>query len=226
MKVKKTTIIGLFAVLAIFTSAMMVIQAKSGNEFDNYLRANGWTLDEYKRRINRGDFSEEEGVNLEQVMYVSYLHTFNLTELKEKSELVIHGVIESSVVDANFDPNGIELPDVYTKFTIKIKDVLKGSHTEDTIIVTQRGGTYNEATFRVKDDPLMTKGDEVVLYLAYSPLTESYMIIGGPQGRYQIQDGKLYHISELDKSIGFVTTKLHVYGADAKQLRNALSISP
>lgn len=223
---KKNTIIGLLAVLAIFTSAIMVIQARSGNGFENYLSANGWTLNEFKRRINRGDFCEEEGVNLEQVMYISYLRTFNLTELNEKSELVIHGVIESSVVDADFDSKGIELPDVYTRFNIKVKDVLKGNHTEDTIIVTQRGGTYKEATFRVKDDPLMKKGDEVILYLSYSPLTESYMIIGGPQGRYQIQDGKLYHISELDESIEFVTPKLHVNGADVKNLRHALSISP
>jgi hypothetical protein len=224
MKVKKTTIIGLLAVITVLTSVVIFIQASSKqNKFEDYLSANGWTYNEFKRRINRGDFSEEEGVNIESMMYRSFLLFDNITHMYDKSELVIHGVIDSSYIDADFDATGIEMPDVYTRFNVTIKEALKGNPTSDTMMVTQYGGVYNGATFKVKDVPLMEVGDEVVLFLTYNPTAKSYVIMGGPQGRYQIQNGKLYHLSELDESIELVTPWLHVKGVDATKLRQTLT---
>ncbi len=150
-------------------------------------------------------------------IYISHIRFDNITHMYDTSELVIHGVIDSSFVEAKFRSN------VKTRFTLNIVEVLKGTHTSDTIIVTQDGGVFEGETIRVKDEPLMKVGDEMVLYLAYNPSAESYVVIGGPQGRYLIQNGKLYHLTELDDSIQFVTPALHVKGADANNLRQKLT---
>lgn len=149
-------------------------------------------------------------------IYKSYLHFDNLTHMYERSEYVIHGVVESSLVDATFKSN------IHTMHTINVIEVLKGNNT-DSIVVRQDGGVYNGETIRVKDEPMMKVGDELVLYLAYNPSAESYVVMGGPQGRFLIQDGKLYHITELDKSIQLVTPSLWTKGADASNLRQVLT---
>ena len=141
----------------------------------------------------------------------------NITQMYQRSELVIHGIVESSVVNAKFRS------DVKTRHTIDIIEVLKGNHTSNTISVTQDGGVFEGETIRVKDEPQMKVGEELVLYLSYNPSWESYQIIGGPQGRYQIQNGKIYHITEYDESIQFVTPWLHVKGVDANNLREILT---
>jgi hypothetical protein len=154
----------------------------------------------------------------DEVIYYfkSYLRAYNITELYKVSEYVIHGVVESSEVDASYFSN------LHTRYTIKINEVLKGNQL-DSIVVTQDGGLYDGRIYRVKDEPLMKVGEEVVLYLNYSPHFESYKIFGGPQGRFNIKHGKLYHITELDKSIQFVIPALQVNGADATKLRQTLT---
>ena len=150
--------------------------------------------------------------------FKSYLRVYNLTELYEVSEIVIHGVVESSEVDATFFSN------LHTRYTINVNEVLKGNQS-DSIVVTQDGGLYEGRIYRVKDEPLMKVGEEVVLYLAYSPYAESYKIFGGPQGRFNIKHGKIYHITEMDKSIQFVTPSLWTKGADAITLDSYLFLN-
>lgn len=200
-----------------FISALYAIQANTGNTFDDFLQANGWSYTEFKKMVNRGNFTEEIGSELQSTAYVSYMTYNNLDKLYNVSKLVVWGVVESSRLNATFDSQGIDMPDIYTKFTIKIKGVLKGDFSEPTIFVYQKGGTYRGAVFKVKDDPLMEVGDEVVLYL-----NSKHRICGGPQGRFQIVDGRLYNIAEIDTSIRSVGEGLKTKGADVTYLRELL----
>ncbi len=146
-------------------------------------------------------------------IWKSYLGFDNITDMYQQCELVIHGYVESSYVDARFKS------DVKTRHIVDIIEVLKGNITSDMMIVTQDGGLFAGEMIRVKDEPLMNEGDEVVLFLSYSPYQESYQIAGGLQGRYLILNGKVYHITEVDKGIQFVTPWLHVNGADVNNLK-------
>lgn len=214
---KKYAMTSIFLICVTLISAMYAIQANTGNPFDDFLRANGWSYNEFRKMVNRGNFTEEIGSTLGSTSYASYMIYNNLDELYNVSKLVIWGVVESSKLNATFDAQGIDMPDIYTKFTIRIKDVLKGDYSEPTIFVYQKGGTYRGAVFREKDNPLMEVGDEVVLYL-----NSKYRICGGPQGRFQIVDGRLYHIAEIDTSIRVVSEGLKTKGADAAHLRELL----
>jgi len=215
---KKYVIASIFLICVTLISVTYAIQAKTGNPFDDFLRVNDWSYNEFRKMVNRGNFTEEIGSKLESISYVSYYMIYtNLDQLYNVSKLVIHGVVESSKLNVTFDAQGIDMPDVYTEFTIRIIDVLKGDYIEPTIFVSQMGGTYRGAVFRVKDDPLMKVGDEVVLYL-----NNRHGICGGPQGRFQIINGKLYNIAEIDTSIRVVSEALKTKGADAAHLRELL----
>lgn len=219
---KKYVIASISLVSILLISAMSVIQANTGNPFEEFLRRNGWSYVEFRRMVNRGDYNEEIGSKLESTSYVSYMRVESLEELFEGSELVVRGVVKSSIIDATFDPEGIDMPDVYTNFTIRIQDVLKGDYSEKTIVVAQMGGVYRGTVFRVKDDPLMNVGDEVVLYLVMNPSISSYVIKGGPQGRFLVVDSELYNIAEIDPSIQIVSENLKTKGADVAHLRELL----
>lgn len=218
---KKYAIASIILICAMIVSATYAIQANPGNPFDDYLRANSWSYNEFRRMVNKGNFTEDIGKNLGSTSYVDYWTVHNVTELSNHAKLVIRGVVESSKVNATFDPQGIDMPDVYTKFTIRIKEVLKGDYSEPTIVVDQKGGTYRGSVWTVKNDPLMKEGDEVILYLNWC--VDRYRIYGGPQGRFQIVDGRLYNIAEIDPSIGIVVKDgLKMNGADSSQLRELL----
>ena len=69
-------------------------------------------------------------------IYKDYMTFDNITQMYQRSELVIHGIVESSVVNAKFRS------DVKTRHIIDIIEVLKGNHTSNTISVTQDGGVF------------------------------------------------------------------------------------
>ncbi len=217
---KKYVIVSVLLVCAALISATYVIKASTSNPFDEFLQANGWSFNEFRRLVNTGSIPPEIGSKLESTIYVDYYTLNSVKELADNSELVIRGVVKTSEVTVTIDPKGIELPDVYTGFTVEVKEVLKGSFNNPTISVEQMGGAFNGTPFKVKNDPLMKTDDEVVLYLNLCP--RGYMIYGGPQGRFQIVDGKLYNIAELDINIGTVNEALKMNGANASDLKTLL----
>jgi hypothetical protein len=93
-----------------------------------------------------------------------------------------------------------------TTYTIAVAQVLRGqTKPGGQIQVNQAGGivtlpTYPNGpkltrTLEFEHDPLMQSDQEQVLFLTQAP-DGSYDIVGGPQGRFSVQDGKVHPVSD------------------------------
>jgi hypothetical protein len=92
-----------------------------------------------------------------------------------------------------------------TTYTIAVMQVLRGdANVGGQILVNQAGGivtlpTYPTGpmltrTLEFEHDPLMQSGQEQVLFLTKAP-GGNYDILGGPQGRFIVQNGKVHPVS-------------------------------
>lgn len=85
--------------------------------------------------------------------------------------------------------------DAFTNYTIAVSQVYKGK-VADNIIVKQTGGKIDNTIYEIVDDPALPSGTQMILFLKqFGP--ESYFIIGGPQGRFHVVDGKVFSVGEL-----------------------------
>ncbi len=87
-----------------------------------------------------------------------------------------------------------------TDYTVVVDRVLQGRVAAGSrLTVTQPGGRLELPTFRggpklkrtfvFEEDPLMAVGEEHVFFLKQAP-DGSYYVVGGPQGRFQVRDGR------------------------------------
>lgn len=95
---------------------------------------------------------------------------------------------------------GADFDTPVTDYTIVVDRVLQGRVTAGSrLTVTQPGGKLELPTFRgsptlkrtfvFEEDRLMSVGEEHVFFLKQGP-DRSYFVVGGPQGRYQVRDGR------------------------------------
>lgn len=57
-------------------------------------------------------------------------------------------------------------------------------------------------------DRLMKIGEEYVFFLGYTPEYQVYSALGGPQGKFMIQNAKVYSMDNFDPEASFVNTKV------------------
>jgi len=120
----------------------------------------------------------------------------------DKAELLKnHNPVASAKSDIPA-PN-MDLP--VTEFTVQVQRVLRGSTArQGQITVTQSGGTVELPTFpggpnlsrtlEMEHDPLMTAGQEHVLFLTRAT-NGRYYVTGGPQGRFSVDTvGKIHPV--------------------------------
>lgn len=102
-----------------------------------------------------------------------------------KTDAIVDGTFTGST-PAPKDSSGVE----YTDFSFNVSKTLYGSASE-SITIHQTGGP----DFQVSDDPLFKVGDSYILFLhQYSP--GKYFVVGGPDSRFQVQNGKIMSFNE------------------------------
>lgn len=142
------------------------------------------------------------------VANVSWVKKYSsLASLVEDSDLVIVGNVISSTSYKVEDLDGYL---IFTDYAINVKQVVLGATKGKTIIITQTGGTLSGETRVIRDDPLLEKNCDMVLFL--KSYEGKYFILGGPQGRFHILDGKVYSVGELVKEAATTTDGLQVGG--------------
>lgn len=145
----------------------------------------------------------------------------NIEELTGSSDLVVKGTIVDSISYEYKLSEPTFTPLLLTNYTFKIEQVIKGDLDRDLITIKMTGGTLNGRTVVFRGDPLMKKGDTVILFLRkYTP--DNYYILGGPQGRFVIQKGKVYSLGEVDKSAEALTSHLKTGGISVNQFINSI----
>lgn len=132
----------------------------------------------------------------------------SVDELTKDSDVVLRGTVveklgSRQIVPAE-EPNQ-ELPAykrqqagyTVTDFTVRIDNVLEGAKALEgkTVKLTQMGGTIGKRSVVVDADPLSQPGDELVLFLRQGG-DGGFRIVGGAQGRYKVENGKLAVVSE------------------------------
>ncbi len=116
----------------------------------------------------------------------------DLGSLKQAADLAVLGTVTgtpSTTIDQG-------LP--FTDFNVRVERVLHDSAHRlvgTSVTVHQTGGLFNGKQVEVEDDPLLRPGERVVVFLhEYRP--GSYFIIGGPSGRFRVQNGVVTPIND------------------------------
>ena len=122
-----------------------------------------------------------------------------IAEITKDADLIVVASVNNIVGTREMGPELIT-----TQFELTIDDVIKGSSSSGSkIIIQQTGGTVGEKSIRVSDDPLLQNDIKYILFLReFEP--QKYVIVGGPQGRFIIQNGRVYSmivvVSPKDKA--------------------------
>ena len=126
----------------------------------------------------------------------------NFFTLTEYSELVIEGNILNSHVFTQQRHENQAFPGIYTKYEIKVVEVLKGETDQTVITIVLRGGEIDDRISTTDTIPIK-ENDTVILFLekngAYYTDTDDYNPIAPVQGVFLIKD-------DIVKSGAFVDT--------------------
>jgi hypothetical protein len=168
--------------------------------------------------------------NYETTHYIAdWIHNFNTVDELigcDDLDLIIVGeIIESDTYSQPVSTNNSFI--IMTKHTIQVDELLLGK-CEEIIYVHQHGGIYGNKIVDFEDDPLMTKGTKMVLFLHQAP-TGDYYIIGGAQGRYELKDGKLLSLGETmpeNSAVVERTVHLKINGLELNLLKEQINKTP
>jgi hypothetical protein len=130
---------------------------------------------------------------------VSWAAYQTLSSLKGNSTAIIVG----NVTGINGTISG-GIP--YTDFSVAVEQSIKGSLTpKSTVIVRQLGN----ATTIVEGEHLMTIGQQAVLFLTNAQSPNVKYIVGGPQGRFIVQNGTASSLDAIYSDDGWIHVKAH-----------------
>lgn len=106
-------------------------------------------------------------------------------------------IVRGTIKDVEYEGLG---SNVESKYLFKPHWVVKGLSTLRAIWVYQSGGiTPLGETYVAFGNPLMQVGDVLILFLhEWAP--RKYYVVGGPQGRFMVQGGRVYSIGEVYES--------------------------
>jgi len=144
---------------------------------------------------------------------------YSIDHLSDSADLVVVGTVSSSTPYKWRDAHHSIL---FTDFHFTVDSVLKGDPDAKEILIRQTGGKVSCKTSYIIDDPLFTKRTKMVLFLReYAP--NCYSVLGGPQGRFIVRNGKVYSIGEIYSPASDTTEELHTKGKPTLQFYKDIS---
>ncbi len=97
-----------------------------------------------------------------------------------------------------------------TDYNFRVDSVLKGNANQgETITIRQTGAEGAEIIIELDDDPLLKAGESFVGFLSYSKDFDVYPIVGGPQGRYLLQDDTVNSLDTVNPQAEYIAVKVH-----------------
>lgn len=146
----------------------------------------------------------------------------SLDQLTSAAEFIVVGTVKAEATTDREDFRAGDLEGgvlVFTDFGFQVTEVLKGAINAESIIVHQTGGRDHGVLMEAEDDPLLEVGAEYVLYLHFDEVGGRYFVVGGPDGRLVVEDGKASSLSQAfpDREI----SDLYLQGMPVSQLRAA-----
>jgi hypothetical protein len=149
-------------------------------------------------------------VNQQQIneSWVSYP---TMKDLKNASDVIIEG----KVVGIASSNNSGAIPT--TDFSVYVNGTVKGNvSVGSTILVRQVGAILSgNRTISDQDDPMMSIGSNLILFLEYPRQTlngpiqtgSPFFITGGPQGRFVVKSGLVYSLDTINQADSWIHVK-------------------
>jgi len=103
----------------------------------------------------------------------------SLDELTERSDLVVHGTVES--IRFEFVPE----KGPFTRIEIALDEVLAGNATGETVTVRMYGGEHDGKHTRMDGAPCLGFGEEVVLFLAANG-PDTFNVVNLAEGKFAV----------------------------------------
>lgn len=133
------------------------------------------------------------------IAWKSYPYLENMTN--DSTDIVkakITSVKESYTVD--------DVPVI--KFGVTVEKAIKGNLKNGDVITQLQIADIDPAQHVVDSDVAMKTGEEYILFLKYTPETNTYFSVGGPQGRFLIQNSMIYSMDNIDARANWIHVKI------------------
>ena len=121
-------------------------------------------------------------------------------ELTNTSDIVIEGEVENT--EAMWSKDGST---IFTRTDIVIYTIIRGVPSQKKIKVEYEGGEVGEIGLKVSDQPLLLKGEKVILFLKSEKSKkdgDAYTIVGKGQGKYLIDANGIARKSGFSVAVG------------------------
>jgi hypothetical protein len=124
----------------------------------------------------------------------------SLAELISQSQLIVHGEVVELASERAADG-----PEIFTIVTVDVAKVVYSRNEEigpeRRIAFRIEGGTVGEETMATSNSPTLNEGEEAVFFLAREEGDEMLTLVGGPQGVFRIEGGKV-RVAGQDRPLG------------------------
>src|SRR6267143_3141373 len=129
-----------------------------------------------------------------QVAFATTVQKLSLQELTKKSNSIVMARVDDAV--SSWDAARKE---IYTYYTLRVLQPLKGSKGEATVTLRQIGGTVDNIASIVPGMPSFRKGEEVVVFLTQKDAAGYPWVMGLQQGKYTVveKDGAKFVRNDL-----------------------------
>ncbi len=135
--------------------------------------------------------------NKKETTYLSASWAYNYSDIEEISQasdliaLVTVKGVENTTVENNIP---------YTTFSAEVNTPVYNSNEGEKLSIYMTGGETTDSITELKDDPLLQKGDEILVFCKKNT-DGTYQIISGPQGRLVYTNGKLNSLNVINTRV-------------------------
>lgn len=140
----------------------------------------------------QNDDTDYEKVNC----YASWTYNYgDVAELAQDSDLI--ALVSINQAKSSYVLSGIRM----TVFPATVQERIAGEEVKEIQLVMTGGIDEKEKRiYEIPDDPLMKEGEK---YLIFARKNEdgTYTILGGPQGRFVLEDGKVYSLAVANEQV-------------------------
>ena len=141
----------------------------------------------------------------------------NIEALCSESDIV--AVVEITGVNGQYE-SGV----LMTNYNARLITPINGPGENEKVVIVQTGGIQGNQKFEIRDDPLMEIGDTYLIFGRKNDLG-TITILGGPQGRFVYENGKvttlfdgLPKLRDVDGAVNFLAPALQFKNVDISEI--------
>lgn len=141
--------------------------------------------------------SLSSGINSASAMTIGFT---TLQEIVSNADVIAVADVENCV-KVHSHPKAREIR--LTDFNVRVTEIVKGDLPVGNPVAVQLVTSGSDADYHV-----MKTGERYVLFLVSNQVTASYSPVGGPQGRFLINDDHVYSMDAVHPDVGFINVSV------------------